>query len=54
VNEHFDVTAGVTNLFNAMPPLDTTYQGTSEQPFNINDYNNYGRAFQLSAHYKTH
>ncbi|MEO7199441.1 MAG: TonB-dependent receptor, partial [Dokdonella sp.] len=42
----------VTNLFNKMPPADHTYPGTTSQPYNVDDYNAYGRAMYLEANYK--
>lgn len=40
------------NAFNAMPPADHSYPGTSSSPYNSSDYNVYGRAVYLEARYK--
>jgi outer membrane receptor protein involved in Fe transport len=42
----------VDNLFNEMPPEDHTYPGTTGQPYNIFNYNVFGRAIYLEANYK--
>ena len=58
VSLRYEITPGlqvhgaVTNLFNAMPPTDNTYPGTSNQPYNIFNYNIYGRGYYLGATYK--
>ena len=41
----------VNNLTNKMPPLDTSYPGTSGAPYNTSNYNPYGRALYLEARY---
>ena len=40
------------NLFNAMPPRDDSYPGTSLAPYNNNNYNVYGRTYYVEANYK--
>ena len=35
-----------------MPPVDNTYLGIDNQPYNSLNYNPYGRAFFVSASYK--
>ncbi|WP_329741757.1 TonB-dependent receptor domain-containing protein [Dyella sp. A6] len=42
----------VNNLFNKMPPKDGSYPGTTGTPYNIFNYNVYGRAMYLEANYK--
>jgi outer membrane receptor protein involved in Fe transport len=42
----------VNNLFNAMPPRDGSYPGTSGAPYNSSNYNVYGRAYYLQATYR--
>ena len=42
----------VNNLFNAMPPRDGSYPGTSGAPYHSSNYNVYGRAFYLQATYR--
>ncbi len=44
--------ANVDNLFNKMPPVDTTYTGIDNQPYNSLNYNPYGRSFFVEATYK--
>lgn len=54
----YDITPGLrvsfalNNVFNKQPPVDNTYTGTSNQPFNIFNYTAYGRSYYLSAIYK--
>ena len=45
------VTLALNNVFNKMPPMDTSYPGSNGQPYNEFNYNVYGRQFYLSAHY---
>jgi iron complex outermembrane receptor protein len=47
-----EVTAAVNNLFNKQPPLDRSYPGTEQQPYNSLNYNVYGRTYYLEASYK--
>ncbi len=42
----------VNNVFNKMPPVDRSYPGTTATPYNIFNYNVYGRAYYLEANYK--
>jgi len=42
----------VNNLFNKMPPKDPTYTGLTGTPYNIFNYNVYGRALYIEANYK--
>jgi hypothetical protein len=42
----------MNNVFNRMPPDDHSYQGTYNQPYNIFNYNVYGREYYLTATYK--
>ncbi len=42
----------VNNVFNKMPPLDTSYPGTTGTPYNTSNYNPYGRAMYVEAKYK--
>jgi len=46
------VYANVDNLFNTMPPPDSSTPGTNNQPYNSLNYNPYGRSFYLGASYK--
>ena len=46
------VSVAVDNLFNRMPPIDHSYPGTEVQPYNVFNYNVYGRSFFLEANYK--
>ncbi|WP_172461841.1 TonB-dependent receptor [Dyella jiangningensis] len=42
----------INNIKNSMPPVDLTYPGTSNQPFNPANYNPYGREIFLEARYR--
>jgi iron complex outermembrane receptor protein len=46
------VAAIVNNLFDKQPPVDNSYPGIINQPYNTQDYNPYGRSFFLQATYK--
>jgi len=45
------LTGNVDNLFNRQPPYDSTYSGIDNQPYNIFNYNDYGRSFFVGATY---
>jgi outer membrane receptor protein involved in Fe transport len=40
------------NLFDAMPPADHSYPGTTAMPYNMLNYNVYGRALYVEASYR--
>jgi outer membrane receptor protein involved in Fe transport len=42
----------VNNLFDAMPPRDTSYPGTSGAPYNASNFDVFGRAYYLQATYR--
>ena len=42
----------VRNLFNSMPPTDSSYPGTTSMPYNIYNYNVYGRSYYLGMVYQ--
>jgi len=42
----------IDNAFNRMPPVDHSYPGTTNQPYNAYNYNVYGRSYYLQASYK--
>ena len=42
----------VDNLFNNMPPEDHSYDGLTAEPYNIFNYNVFGRSFFVEANYK--
>jgi len=46
------LTGNIINLFDKMPPTDTSYPGTSSSPYNDLNYDVYGRAFRLEASYR--
>ena len=46
------LSANIVNAFDKMPPVDNSYPGTSNQPYNIFNYNNYGRSYFVEANYK--
>ena len=39
-------------MFNRAPPFDNTYDGLANQPYNIFNYNDYGRSYFVGAAYK--
>ncbi|TAL82362.1 MAG: TonB-dependent receptor [Rhodanobacter sp.] len=47
-----EVSFMVNNVFNKMPPFDPTYSGTTGTPYNVNNYNVFGRSFYIEATYK--
>jgi iron complex outermembrane recepter protein len=47
-----DLSLAMNNVFNRMPPDDHSYQGTSNQPYNVENYNVYGREYYFTATYK--
>jgi iron complex outermembrane recepter protein len=47
-----EVSVAMNNVFNRMPPDDHSYQGSYNQPYNIFNYNVYGREYYLTATYK--
>lgn len=46
------VSLSVENLMDKMPPVDNSYPGTSNQPYNEFNYNVYGRMMHLEATYQ--
>jgi iron complex outermembrane recepter protein len=42
----------IDNVFNKMPPIDHSYDGTESQPFNQTNYDVDGREFMIEATYK--
>lgn len=42
----------VNNVFNKMPPRDSTFSGTTTTPYNTGNYNPFGRAMYVEASYK--
>ena len=46
------LSANVNNLFDKLPPIDYSTPGIYTQPFNVENYNNYGRSFFVEASYK--
>jgi outer membrane receptor protein involved in Fe transport len=46
------LSANIVNAFNKMPPVDNSFAGTDNQPYNIFNYNNYGRSYFVEANYK--
>jgi outer membrane receptor protein involved in Fe transport len=49
---NLELSLAMNNVFNRMPPDDHSYQGTYNQPYNIFNYNVYGREYYLTATYK--
>ena len=46
------VTLSSNNLFNKLPPIDYSTPGIYSAPFNVENFNNYGRSYFLEANYK--
>ena len=46
------LSANVNNLFDKLPPIDYSTPGIYSAPFNVENYNNYGRSFFVEASYK--
>jgi iron complex outermembrane recepter protein len=46
------VTGNVNNVFNRSPPFDNSYRGIDNQPYNVFNYNDYGRTYYISVNYK--
>jgi iron complex outermembrane recepter protein len=46
------LSANVNNLFDKLPPIDYSTPGIYTQPFNVENYNNYGRSYFVEASYK--
>jgi len=42
----------VNNLFNKMPPVDRSYPGTTTTPYQVQNYNVFGREIYIEAQYK--
>jgi iron complex outermembrane recepter protein len=51
VSPNLEVSGTIINIANAMPPEDKTYNGLTNQPYNIFNFNPYGRSFRLEAKY---
>jgi iron complex outermembrane recepter protein len=51
LSSRLSLSANVLNLFNRSPPYDNTYSGIDNQPYNIFNYNDYGRSFFVGANY---
>ena len=47
-----ELSLAINNAFNAMPPADHSQPGIVNVPYNIFDYNSYGREFMLGFTYK--
>jgi len=46
------LSANVNNLLDKLPPIDYSTPGIYSQPFNVENYDNYGRSFFVEANYK--
>jgi outer membrane receptor protein involved in Fe transport len=51
LNSHLELTGTVVNVFDTMPPKDHTYPGTSFQPYNIFNYDNFGTSYRVELRY---
>jgi outer membrane receptor protein involved in Fe transport len=52
LTDHLSLAATIDNVFDKMPPFDSSYPGTELQPYNIFNYNAYGRSYILEMAYK--
>jgi len=50
--DNLEITLALNNVFNRMPPADHSQPGTTNSPYNVLNYNVYGRQYYLSATYK--
>jgi iron complex outermembrane receptor protein len=46
------LSANVVNLQDKLPPIDYSTPGIYSQPFNVENFNNYGRSYFVEANYK--
>lgn len=46
-----EISLALNNAFNAMPPADHSQPGTTNQPYNVLNYNVYGREFFMTVSY---
>jgi iron complex outermembrane receptor protein len=46
------VSFNIDNAFNRQPPYDSTYTGIDNQPYNTQNYNDYGRSYFIEGNYK--
>jgi outer membrane receptor protein involved in Fe transport len=47
-----ELSLAMNNVFNRMPPDDHSFQGTYNQPYNVTNYNIFGREYYLTATYR--
>jgi outer membrane receptor protein involved in Fe transport len=52
VLQGLSVNANINNLFNRSPPFDGSYRGIDNQPYNVLNYNDYGREYFVGFVYK--
>ncbi len=46
------ISGNVNNVFDKLPPIDYSTPGIYSAPFNVENYNNYGRSYYVEASYK--
>ncbi len=51
-SHQLELSLSVLNLFDVMPPEDHTYPGTTSSPYNIYNYNVYGRSYYAQLSYR--
>ncbi len=51
-SRQLQLTANVINLGDTTPPIDRSYPGTTSQPYDIFNYDIYGRAYRMEINYK--
>ncbi|MEI6457534.1 MAG: TonB-dependent receptor [Pseudomonadota bacterium] len=49
ISPRLEITGTIINIANTMPPVDKTYNGLTNQPYNIFNFNPYGRSFRMEA-----
>lgn len=47
-----ELSVNAVNVFDKAPPVDNSYTGIIDQPYNTQNYNDYGRSFFVEANYK--
>ncbi|MEI8299085.1 MAG: TonB-dependent receptor [Pseudomonadota bacterium] len=52
VRSGLQLSASVNNLFDTQPPTDNSYNGLTSQPYNVFNFNPYGRSFRVEAKMK--
>jgi len=51
INPRLELSGTIVNVANTMPPKDLTYGNNTTQPYNIFNYDNFGRSYRLELRY---